>query len=32
MLKKEVIQALLNEALETGADFAELFFEDTNQD
>lgn len=32
MLKKEVIQALLNEALETGADFAELFFEDTNQE
>ena len=32
MLKKEVIQTLLNEALETGADFAELFFEDTNQE
>ncbi len=31
-VKKEVIQALLDEALETGADFAELFFEDTNQE
>ena len=32
MLNKNVIQDLLNEALVTGADFAELFFEDTNQE
>ena len=32
MLNKNVIQDLLNEALMTGADFAELFFEDTNQE
>ena len=32
MLDKKVIQKLLEEALETGADFAELFFEDTNQE
>ena len=32
MLNKNVIQNLLNEALTTGADFAELFFEDTNQE
>jgi TldD protein len=28
MIKKEEIQTLLNESLDTGADFAELFFED----
>ena len=32
MLNKNVIQDLLNDALQTGADFAELFFEDTNQE
>lgn len=30
MLKKEQLQNLLNHALETGADFAEIFLEDTN--
>jgi TldD protein len=30
MLNKEVIQTLLTDALKTGADFAEFFFEDTN--
>lgn len=29
MLEKHVLQALLNEALHTGADFAEIFLEDT---
>ncbi len=30
MIEKNEIQALLNEALSTGADFAEIFFEDTH--
>lgn len=30
MLDKQIVQGLLNEALATGADFAELFFEDND--
>ncbi|WP_334331117.1 TldD/PmbA family protein [Candidatus Phytoplasma prunorum] len=30
MLNKKEIQVILNQSLDTGADFAELFFEDTN--
>ena len=31
MLSKDVLQSLLDEGLKTGAEFAEIFFEDTNQ-
>ena len=31
MLDKKVLQSLLEEGLKTGAEFAEIFFEDTNQ-
>ncbi len=31
MLNKDVLQSLLDEGLKTGAEFAEIFFEDTNQ-
>ena len=31
MLSKDILQSLLDEGLKTGAEFAEIFFEDTNQ-
>ena len=31
MLSKDILQSLLDEGLQTGAEFAEIFFEDTNQ-